>query len=198
MIRGRRVVLRPLEREDVDLVLGWNADAATRRLVGDLPRSRASAERRYDEGVAEHGESFFSFAICRVEDGRMIGRVDLFDIDRLNGSAALGITIGDRADRGHGSGTDAVEALVDFAFGELRLERVWLGTDAENERAQAAYRRAGFVEEARHRHAFVDRGRFIDEVRMSILRDEWLALERPRSWDLAGDPVPPAAAGDPP
>jgi RimJ/RimL family protein N-acetyltransferase len=197
-IRGRRVFLRPLERADLPLVLHWNADAATRRLVGDLPRSLASAEQRYDEGVAEQGVTFFSFAICRVEDGRMVGRIDLFDIDRINGSAALGIVIGDPADRGQGYGGDAVDALVDFAFGELRLERVWLATDAENVRAQATYRRSGFVEEARHRHAFTDRGRFIDEVQMSILREEWLALDRPRSWDLAGDPLPGSAADDAP
>ena len=33
---------------------------------------------------------------------------------------------------------------MDFAFGELRMERLWLDTDAHNERAQAVYRKAGF------------------------------------------------------
>lgn len=84
---------------------------------------------------------------------------------------------------GKGLGTDAVNALVDFGFGELRLERVWLSTDAENARAQRAYAKAGFVVEARRRHAWVENGRMLDEIRMSLLRDEWLALPRKRSWD---------------
>ena len=42
---------------------------------------------------------------------------------------------------GKGYGTDAVNAIVDFAFGQLRLERVWLDTDAHNLRAQAVYTR---------------------------------------------------------
>jgi RimJ/RimL family protein N-acetyltransferase len=46
------------------------------------------------------------------------------------------------------------------------------------------------VEEARRRRAYVDRGRLIDEVRMSLLREEWNALPRRRSWQLLEDDGP--------
>ena len=125
--------------------------------------------------------------ICRLDDGRSIGRMDLFEIDRLNGSAALGIEIGERETWGHGYGTDAVNALLDFAFAELRLERVWLGTAADNVRAQRSYAKSGFVEEARLRNAYSERGGMVDEIRMSILREEWRALTRKRSWEYVED-----------
>ena len=185
-IRGALVYLRPTEPDDADVVADWYADAEFARLMGELPESRAERRARYERQVAEHDRErsdWFSFVICRLDDGRPIGRIDLFEIDRLNGSAAFGIGIGDRTLWGRGYGSDAVNALVDFAFGELRLERVWLGTDASNERAQRAYARSGFRIEARLRNAYIEHGRFLDEVRMAILRDEWLALERKRSWD---------------
>ena len=182
-IRGALVFLRPIEPADHAAVVEWNQDGEFRRLLGDPPRSVEDLRRRYDEGLRERGDTAFSFAICRIEDGRLVGRTDLFDIDRLSGSAGFGIGIGPRELRGRGYGGDAVNALVDFAFGELRLERVWLLTDEENVRAQATYRRAGFVEEARLRRAFVDRGRHIDALRLSMLRAEWEALPRKRSWD---------------
>ena len=186
-IRGALVYLRPLEPGDADLVSDWCEDAEFMRLLGELPESRAARSARYERRVLEHDRDtsdWYSFMVCRLEDGLPVGRTDLFEIDRLNGTAVFGIGIGDPALWGKGYGSDAVNALVDFAFGELRLERVWLGTDAENLRAQRAYEKCGFRLEARLRNAYVDRGRFLDEVRMALLRDEWLALTRQRSWDF--------------
>ena len=92
-----------------------------------------------------------------------------------------------------------MNAIVDFAFGQLRMERVWLDTDDHNARAQAAYRKAGFTEEGRFRHAFYQDGRWSDDIRMAMLRDEWSALPRSRSWELAATAIEaetPAAEGD--
>ncbi len=185
--RGALVFLRPLEPADLPTVHAWYEDADFRRIMGDRPRSLAQRLRRYDEQVMEQGESFYAFAICRLDDGEMVGRMDMFEIDRVNGSAAFGIGIGVRDERGRGYGGDAVNALVDFSFGELRLERVWLVTDEDNLHAQATYRRCGFVEEARRRRAYIDRGRMLDEIRMSILRADWEGLPRKRSWDWLAD-----------
>ena len=86
-------------------------------------------------------------------------------------------------------GSDAVNALADFAFGQLRLERLWLDTDDQNERAQAVYAKAGFVVEGRLRRAFYQDGRWSDDIRMAMLRSEWEALPRKRSWDLAAEAI---------
>lgn len=183
-IRGERVYLRPLEPEDADLVSGWYADDRIRRLMGDPPMSLARRRSRYEEAVKGDGDDVFRFIICDLGDDSPIGRLDVFDIDRANGSCAFGITLGDPARWGQGLGTDAVNAVTDFAFGELRMERVWLDTDADNLRAQAAYRKAGFIEEGRLRHAWFQDGVFTDDIRMAMLREEWLARPRPRSWEL--------------
>ena len=186
-VRGERVFLRPTEPEDADLTHRWRQDIALHRLTGQPMRSLAGLRRR-DEALAdEEGVTAFSFMICLLEDGRPIGRVGLFEIDRLNGSAALGIEIGERDLWGKGYGTDAVDALLDFGFGELRLERIWLGTAANNVRAQRSYEKSGFVIEAILRNAYSERDTFVDEIRMAILRDEWRALSRKRSWEYVED-----------
>ena len=184
-LRGTLVYLRPLEPEDADLHHAWFSDSRVASLMGDLPRSLARRRRRYEATIDEQGDTVFMFMICRLEDDLPVGRTDLFEIDRTNGSAAFGITIGEPGSWGKGYGTDAVNALVDFAFGQLRLERVWLDTDAHNTRAQAVYTKAGFVREGVLRHAFYQDGRWSDDIRMAMIREEWLAQDRPRSWDLA-------------
>jgi ribosomal-protein-alanine N-acetyltransferase len=153
--------------------------------MGDPPRSLAWRQRRYESSPTDEGTDAYLFMICRLEDDLAVGRTDLFQIDREHGSAAFGITIGDPTMWGKGYGTDAVNAVVDFAFGQLRLERIWLDTDAANARAQAVYTKAGFVREGVLRHSFYQDGRWSDDIRMAMIREEWLGLARPKSWELA-------------
>lgn len=188
-LRGERVYLRPLEPTDAEIVHRWYEDTRVQTLMGDPPMSLAARRRRYEEAVTGDGPNVLRFVICRLDDDTPIGRTDLFDIDRDNGSLAFGIAIGDPALWGQGLGTDAVNAIVDFAFGQLRMERVWLDTDDVNARAQAAYKKAGFSVEGRLRHAWFQDGRWSDDIRMSLLRDEWAALPRRKSWDLAAEAI---------
>ncbi len=188
-VRGTLVYLRPLEPDDLEAVHRWFEDHRIASLMGDLPRSLARRRQVYDAHLAEEGETHAQFVICRLADDVPVGRMDLFEIDRRHGSACLGITIGDPADWNQGYGTDAVNAVVDLAFGQLRLERVWLDTDVSNARAQAAYTKAGFVREGVLRHSFFEQGRWSDDIRMAMIRSDWDALARPRSWDLAAAEV---------
>jgi RimJ/RimL family protein N-acetyltransferase len=80
-----------------------------------------------------------------------------------------------------------MNALMDFGFGELRLERIWLDVYDFNKRAQRAYEKSGFKVEGIQRHAHYSRGQFQDGLLMSMLRDDWKALERKRSWDYSSD-----------
>jgi RimJ/RimL family protein N-acetyltransferase len=81
--------------------------------------------------------------------------------------------MGFRPHLGKGFGQDTVRTLLDYAFEHLNMNRVGLQVLAEDPRAVGAYRKAGFVQEGRvRRHAWV-RGRYEDELVMSVLREEW-------------------------
>ena len=184
MIRGERVYLRPSERSDIPTFVRWFNDAETSGYLAQrAPLSLPLEERWFERMLDGQGKDGWHFVICTLADGRPIGTIGLFALDHINGSAGMGITIGDKALWGQGLGSDALNALLDFGFGELRLERVWLDVYDFNARARRSYEKCGFVVEGTKRHGFFRRGRFIDVLLMSILRDEWLALDRRRSWD---------------
>jgi RimJ/RimL family protein N-acetyltransferase len=184
LVRGERVYLRALEPSDVEHVHRWYEHADTARLMGEQPRSLAHRRADAEAEVAKAGRDWFAFVICLLSDDRPIGRADVFRIDRINGSAGFGIAIGEHDLRGAGLGTDAVNAIADFCFGQLRLERLWLVTDSVNARAQHVYTKAGFVHEGVLRRAFYQDGVFQDDIRMAMLRSEWEALPRKRSWEF--------------
>jgi RimJ/RimL family protein N-acetyltransferase len=52
-----------------------------------------------------------------------------------------------------------------------------------NDRARRAYEKAGFVHEGTLRRAHFSRGTHHDVHVMGLLRDEWVALSRRRSWE---------------
>jgi RimJ/RimL family protein N-acetyltransferase len=179
IIESGRVFLRPHENDDAELVHRWRSDArvAAPASLG-RPISLAEVTARIGRMVEQQARDAYSFVICLLDGERPIGDVSLFELDQAHGSAELGIYIGEPDEWGKGYGTDAVNAIVDFGFGELRLERIWLNVWTENERARRSYEKAGFVHEGTLRHDRYEGGRFTDGHVMSLLRDEWLALPR--------------------
>ena len=135
-------------------------------------------ERWFESMLEAHGKERYLFVICRLDDGVAIGNCGLFDINYVDGNAGIGITIGEKHLWGQGYGTDAMNALVDFGFGQLRLERLWLEVYDFNTRARRSYDKAGFTLEGVERRAVYKQGEFHDVQLMSILRDEWAARRR--------------------
>ena len=170
------VYLRAAERSDIPLFVRWMNDwRTTRTLALRAPMSMASEEGWYERMLADQGKGGYHFVACRLEDDRPLGTIGLFELDVVNGSAGLGISIGDPADRDKGYGTDALRALLAFGFGQLRLERIWLDVYDGNPGARHVYERVGFVHEGVRRRAAFREGRFLDVHMMSILANEWRA-----------------------
>jgi RimJ/RimL family protein N-acetyltransferase len=184
IIRGERVYLRGSERSDIPLFVQWFNDAETAgHISARAPMSQVGEEAWFVEMAAQQGKSGYHFVMCRIEDDEPFGTIGLFDLDLLNGSAGIGITIGEKSLWGRGYGTDAMLALLDFGFGQLRLERMWLEVYDYNQRAIRSYEKCGFVLEGTQRRAVYKHGRFIDVHLMAIVHDEWAGQERRRMWE---------------
>jgi RimJ/RimL family protein N-acetyltransferase len=171
------VYLRPAERAEIPLFVRWFSEARTSRTLAFISPLSLPLEERWFEQMLEHqGQDRWHFVICAQADDRPVGSIDLHEVDMRNGSAGLGIAIGDPDDTGRGYGSDALRAILTFGFDELRLERIWLDVYDFNERARRVYERVGFVHEGTLRHALFSAGSHRDIHRMAILREEWSAL----------------------
>ena len=184
IIRSERIYLRPAERSDLPIFVRWFSDAEMgRHLAVRAPFSLAMEEKWFDQMVEHQGKDRYMFVICLL-DGRPIGSTDLREINMEDGHAAFGIAIGEKELWGRGYGTEALRAICDFGFGQLRLERIELDVYAGNPRAQRSYEKAGFTIEGTLRRGHFADGEFVDVLRMALLRDEWKAQDRPKSWEL--------------
>ncbi len=182
IVRGEKVWLRRFEKADIAAYKAAVNDANIAFLAGYLgPQNDVMVERFFDKRAS--GDDYF-FAISPLGSDEFIGTIWLWNKDGRLGGVELSMFIVDPGNRGRGLGTDAINAVLDFGFGNLDIYRVWLVTLKSNEPAHRAFRRAGFVEEGAVRGHYLRNGERRDSVLMSILRPEWEALNRPRGWEL--------------
>lgn len=109
--------------------------------------------------------------LVAVVDGEVVGSAGLFAVGpsmRRRHAMGLGISV---ASPWHGKGVAPalMQALCDFADRWAGLLRLELTVFADNLRAQALYRRFGFVEEGRHRAFALRDGQFVDALAMGRL-----------------------------
>jgi RimJ/RimL family protein N-acetyltransferase len=178
MIVGEKVRLRPIERDDLPRFVEWFGDPEVRRhLLIYLPFSLAQEERWFENLLERLERQTDVLLAIETADGVHIGNLGLHSIDWKNRSAEFGIAIGEKAYWGQGYGTDAVRTLLDLAFREMNLHRVFLRVNVDNVRGIRCYEKAGFQREGTSRDATFKDGAYHDQYVMSILESEFEADE---------------------
>jgi RimJ/RimL family protein N-acetyltransferase len=169
---GRKVYLRPLEREDAQLVQPWlNDPEVTRTLRTHGPLS-LRAEEAFIDRMARSKDDLVAVIVRRDVD-TAVGLAGLHGFDREARHAVFGITIGDKAAWGLGFGTEATFLMVRHAFDTLNLNRVLLQVYEHNERGLRTYQKVGFRKEGVLRQDCYREGRYWDTILMGMLRAEW-------------------------
>ena len=178
MLKGEKVILRALQRDDLKRLWEFNNDVDVELAGGGdppMPQSLARLEAEFDERARQGGRDGAHFAI--EADGKFIGQCGLQQSDGVINTTAqtfeLGIAIGDKDYWGQGYGRDALHVLLDYAFRLRNAHKVWLRVNGTNERAIRAYCACGFVEEGRLRQHVWGQGQYLDLVYMGLLRAEW-------------------------
>lgn len=176
MIRGERVYLTALDRENAESTRVWFNDRGVARWFIDelVPNTPAKMLEFYDE--AETSEKMHVLEIHVAKDERYIGVVGFVGVDlRRHRTAEFGIGIGPEDGRDRGYGTDATITCLRWGFETLGLHTVWLGAVDDNDRGLAVYRKVGFRDVGRLRErVFVD-GTFRDLALMDITAAEFFA-----------------------
>jgi RimJ/RimL family protein N-acetyltransferase len=155
-------------------------------IVGNLAAFSGSAFTREQELAyvrkvrAASGEVVFS--IFTTEGDRYLGQCGIHQIHDRSKVGRLACIVAQRGDHGRGYGSAAIRALIDRAFGQLALHKLWLMIFSHNARGRGIYERIGFQQEGLLREEYFHEDGWHDMVRMSMLAREWPALrDRPRT-----------------
>lgn len=177
-VRGTRVYLRPLEREDLNArYLSWLNDPEVTRYMetGTFPITAPDLEKFYDEVTGSRNQVIL--AVADKKSGQHVGNVKLGPIQWIHRCATFGIMIGDKKFWGRGVGLEATRLMVEYGFDRLNLRRIDLGVFAEHEAAVRCYEKSGFKLEGRMRESLFQNGKYVDRLWMAVLRSEYKPLK---------------------
>lgn len=176
MIFGERVRLRAVERSDIPTFVRWYNDPEVRQYLNMYePVSTEREERWFEELQKQENDRVYAIEARIGEEWVHIGNIGLHRIRWKDRCAILGIAIGEKQYWGQGYGTDAIRALLRFAFEEMNLQRVELEVLDFNTRARRCYEKVGFRYEGTRRRAVFSGGTYHDSLMMGILREEFLS-----------------------
>lgn len=169
---GQRIYFSPIEPEDEPLVRRFINDPGNWQGLMHRGPVNSCREREWVESLGRD-EKDCVFGIVIREGDRLIGVTGLHNIHAVNRSASFGINIGDRTFQNKGYGTEATLLCLRYGFEELNLNRIALSVFSNNPRAIRCYQKAGFVQEGCLRQAVFRNGRYENEYRFAVLREEW-------------------------
>lgn len=166
-----RLVLRPFTLGDVEDVHQYAHDEAFWRYLPNMPRpythevAAAFLVRATTRDLAQQMEWAIEF------EAHVIGAINVRP-QLADRRAAMGYGIAP-AHWGRGIMTEAARAVVDWAFANLEVDRVFATADADNIGSWSVMRHLGMQHEATLRQHRMRDGVAADEVAYGILRSEW-------------------------
>lgn len=154
---------RTARHEDIDFILAQEARTEFQNLIF------SSSREQHEQNLVSQNWRYFIFQKDETEDA--IGYAILSGLTSPHGNICLvRIAI---AQPGQGDGKQALRLLLDWVFTEYKAHRFWLDVFEDNHRARRAYQSVGFREEGLLRETAKQQDRYVSQVVMSILEQEY-------------------------
>ena len=170
------IILRPFKNEDAKKIVTAvteNYDHLRAFLHWVVPEYDLSFAIEFIAQSRRGAEERTSIGFGIFERENLIGSIGFVNFNWPSKRAEIGYWIA-KDHEGKGIITKSCKLLLNYAFGDLKLNRIEIRCAAENVRSRAVPERLGFTREAVLRQSLWRHDRFYDMVIYGILKDEWL------------------------
>ena len=171
MLKGNKVLLRCVERRDINIFYDIWCNEEIRKLDGNftLPPSKEDLLNNFNR-LMNIDKKYLSII---NEKGVVVGYITYREIKEYKNVYVLGITIGPNFwNRGYGQ--DSIKTLLNYLFMDMAAYRIELEVLDFNARAIQCYKKCGFIEEGKKRKTCFSNGDYRDIIIMGIIREEFI------------------------
>lgn len=173
-LETERLTLRQLTLDDKEAIFQNFSDHETTKYIMKPMTNVEQAENIIQEFIDgyKQGKAIF-WAVVLKKDDTFVGTCsyECLQWDDFRGEIGYDLS---KTYWGQGLMTEALQAIIEYGFECLGLNRIEANTFPENSRSINLLRRLHFQEEGTFRQHSFFKGKFRDEVFFSLLREDWL------------------------
>ena len=146
LLENSKIKLRAPEPEDLDTMYIIENDV---RLWNDGVTFAPVSRKQLWDYISSYDGNIYSAGQLRLIieqkcDGKVLGMVDLYDYDRINRRAYVGITVAEKF-RSQGIGSATIQLIVEYAKNELDMFLLAAVVRADNKSSIWIFEKNGFI-----------------------------------------------------
>ena len=172
-IETERLLIRTLSMEDKEAFYKYRSMPEVYKYQSMRPASINEVEKfisKNSDARLNEPDTWMQLAVC-LKEGQMIGDIGIHFIDDKY-QIEIGYTLSPEH-HGRGYASEAVNAIIDYAFNELKKHRVIASVDPDNVSSVKLLERTGFRKEAHFIKSYRMNDAWYDDCIYAILKDEW-------------------------
>ena len=145
LLSGERVTLRAMEPEDLEMLYTLENDTKTWDISSvNVPYSRYLLKQFIAKGTHDiYTDGQLRLMIESIEEGTVVGMVDLVDFNPRHLRAEVGIVLA-RDYRQLGYGSEVLRLIEEYAYNCLHLHQLYAYVSCHNEASIKLFEKAGY------------------------------------------------------
>ena len=170
VLTTERMILRQTAMKDAEEVFIMRSDPGLLTYVDRAPAKTIDEAISFIQLITDNLDNNIgvSWAMTLKGEDRMIGSIAIWRIDNEHHRGEIGYVMLHEY-QGKGLMHEAMEAIIDYAFKEMKLHSLEANINPGNLASQKVLERAGFVREAYFRENYYYDGKFTDSAIYSLL-----------------------------
>lgn len=174
-IETNRLILRPFRMSDAEkMFANWSSDPEVTRFLTWPTHTSVDVTRKVlDHWVASYEKpDYYQWAICLKENDEPIGSMAIVDGDFRIGRAEIGYCIS-RKWWGRGITAEALQAVIDYLFGDVGMNRIEARHDVNNPNSGKVMQKCGMKMEGIFPYFGCNNQGVCDIAQYAILKKDW-------------------------
>lgn len=177
IIETEHLILKGLFPEDMSYIFNNFEKEKIKEILGHRSEEEYNKEeKKHQQGYASYNRSFLLFLICSKNSGKIIGRAGIHNWNKEHYRAEIGYVMEEEDYKRKGLMSEAVKAIIEYGFKELKLNRLEALVGKNNTASLRIIEKNNFVKEGvLKQHYYLNNG-FEDSIVFSLLAEDYNGL----------------------
>lgn len=174
MLQTERLLIRPIGINDAEAVFKYKSSKEITKFQGKSFDSIDEVKELINSNPTEMNieDTWYQLVLIKRDSNEVIGDIGMHFIGPENMQLELGITIAQKHHK-MGFASEAIKALLEYAFQKLNKHRVIASLDPENSASVSLFKSLNFRKEAHFKASYFQNGIWKDDLVYAMLKSEY-------------------------